>query len=49
VQSVRLKDLRGIKSAGEHGVSLSVHAPYFVNLMPPMGGPDRKRLMDAAL
>ncbi|HNK63656.1 MAG TPA: TIM barrel protein, partial [Anaerolineales bacterium] len=53
VQSVRVTEATcaAIKSAGdEHGVSLSVHAPYFINLnaLDDEWPKSRKRLMDAA-
>lgn len=53
VQSVRVTEATCalIKSAGEkHGVSLSVHAPYFINLNANADEwpRSRKRLMDAA-
>ncbi|MCC7117602.1 MAG: TIM barrel protein [Anaerolineales bacterium] len=53
VQSVRVTEATCalIKSAGaEHGVSLSVHAPYFINLNATAEEwpKSRKRLMDAA-
>jgi len=53
VQSVRVTETTcaAIKSAGaEHGVSLSVHAPYFINLnaTDEEWPKSRKRLMDAA-
>ena len=53
VQSVRVTEATCalIKSAGEeHGVALSVHAPYYINLNADAGEwpKSRKRLMDAA-
>jgi deoxyribonuclease-4 len=53
VQSVRVTEATcaAIKSAGEaHGVVLSVHAPYFINLnaVDEEWTKSRKRLMDAA-
>ncbi|MCZ2120703.1 MAG: TIM barrel protein [Anaerolineales bacterium] len=53
VQSVRVTEATCalIKSASaEHGVALSVHAPYFINLnaTPEEWPKSRKRLMDAA-
>jgi deoxyribonuclease-4 len=53
VQSVRVTEATcaAIKSAGEgHGVALSVHAPYFINLnaTDEEWPKSRKRLMDAA-
>jgi len=53
VQSVRVTEATcaAIKSAGEeHGVSISVHAPYFINLNATAEEwpKSRKRLMDAA-
>lgn len=53
VQSVRVTEATcaAIKSTGaEHGVSLSVHAPYFINLNATEDEwhKSRKRLMDAA-
>ncbi|NJN79123.1 MAG: hypothetical protein HC797_00855 [Anaerolineales bacterium] len=53
VQSVRVTEATCalIKSAGEaHGVALSVHAPYFINLnaLADEWPKSRKRLMDAA-
>ena len=53
VQSVRVTEATcaAIKSAGEaHGVSLSVHAPYYINLnaTDEEWPKSRKRLMDAA-
>jgi len=53
VQSVRVTEATcaAIKSAGEaHGVALSVHAPYFINLnaTDEEWPRSRKRLMDAA-
>ena len=54
VQSVRVTEVTcaAIKQkAGEHKVSLSVHAPYFINLnaLDDEWPKSRKRLMDAAL
>jgi len=53
VQSVRVTEATCalIRSAGEeHGVALSVHAPYFINLnaTDEEWEKSRKRLMDAA-
>ena len=54
VQSVRVTEVTcaAIKAkAEEHGVSLSVHAPYFINLnaLDDEWPKSRKRLMDAAI
>ncbi len=54
VQSVRVTEVTcaAIKGkAAEHGVSLSVHAPYFINLngLAEEWPKSRKRLMDAAI